>query len=105
MHSNRMSAALLAAVVLFACGASTEGVEQARQWMYQGDLARVGKLNDVAYQFYLKVAETFPNTPHGRSAAIRAEQMRRKALWVNSSPATETPENWVAEVFDFLIWP
>lgn len=105
MHSNGMTGWLLGAVVLFACAASSEGVDQARQWQYQADVARAGGMDAIAYRFYRNVAEVFPNTPHGRSAAVRAAQMRGHLLWVDRSPASEDPESFLGEAIDFLVWP
>ena len=105
MHSNGITGWLLGAVVLFACAASPEGVEQARQWQNQADLARAGGMDATAYRLYRKIAEVFPETPHGRSAAVRAAQMRSRLLWVDRSPASEDPGSFLEEAIDFLVWP
>lgn len=105
MRSNRMTGLVFAFTALLTCGASPEGVEQAKQWQYQADLARAGRMDGIAYRLYQAVAETFPDTPHGRSAAQRAAQMKARLLWVERSPSAEDPGSFLKEVFDFLTWP
>ena len=86
-------------------GASTQAVDQAREWQHSGDVAQSGRMWDAAYAFYSKVAETFPGTRHGRTAARRAREMRVKMLAPARSPATEDPFSWVGEVLDFIVFP
>ena len=105
MRSRVITLGLLLGVFALGTGASTEGIKQAQDWQYYGDVARAGKLWGPAYAFYTKIAETFPDTRHGRVAARRARQMRANMLVPDRSPASEDPMSWLGEVFDFVIWP
>lgn len=105
MRSDRMTWIGLAAVLLLGTGASPEGVGQAREWQRQGDLASAGHQWDIAYAAYVQIAETFPNTTHGRVAAARARRMRAAMLSPERSSSSEDLGSWIEEFFDFLIWP
>lgn len=105
MRSRVITLGLLLGVFALGTGASTEGVQQAREWQQAGDVARAGKMWDAAHQFYSRIAETFPDTRHGRVAARRARQMRANLLAPDRSPASADPMSWLGEVIDFVIWP
>ena len=104
---------LLIGVMVLATGASggvpplagSEGVGQARDWQHAGDVALSGRQLEVAYVFYKKVAETFPDTAHGRYAAKRARMLETRMLKPARSSDSEGPGNWIEEIFDFLFWP
>lgn len=105
MRSNRMSEVLLAAAWILGIGASTAGVNQARNWQRQADVASAVHQWDVAYAAYLKIAETFPDTAHGRAAAARARKIRAAMLSPARPPASDDPGSWIIEWVDFLVWP
>lgn len=105
MRSNRKTWIGLAMGVMLATGASTAGVDQAREWQRQGDLASAGHQWDIAYAVYLKIAEVFPDTAHGRVAAARARRIRAKMLSPVRPPVAENPGSWFEELIDFLVWP
>ena len=104
-RADWMQVGLLAAAWLLASGASPEGVEQARRWQYQGDLAQAGGLDEIAYVSYERIHRTFPGTRHGNLAADRMRNLRSQMAWPRQSPAQENPGSWTSEVFDFLVWP
>ena len=105
MRSRVITLGLLLGVFALGTGASTDGVQQARDWQYYADTARAGKLWGPAYAFYAKIAETFPDTRHGRIAARRARQMRAQMAAADRSPASEDPISWLEEAIDFVVWP
>lgn len=105
MRSRVIALGLLLGALALGTGASPEGVQQARDWQNAADVARAGEMWDAAYQFYAQVAETFPDTRHGRVAARRARQMRAQMLAPDRSPASEDPVLWVGEIIDFVVWP
>ncbi len=105
MHSRGIAAVLLLGAVALGTGASTEAVKQAQEWKRSGDVAQAGQMWDAAYGFYSKIAETFPDTRHGRAAAARAEEMRTKMLAPARSSAREDAFSWIGEVLDFVIFP
>lgn len=91
--------------VAFVDASPTDGVRQARDWLYAGDIAKAQHQWREAYEFYLKAAEVFPDTPHGRVAAKRARALVGNMISVERSSASEDPPGWVEEFFDFLVWP
>lgn len=105
MRSDRMTWIGLAAIWMLGMGASTEGIQQARDWQSQGDLALAGKQMPIAYTAYMKIATTFPDTAHGRRAAARARQIRAEMASPERSPASENLFSWIGEIIDFLTWP
>ncbi len=105
MHSRVITLGLLLGALALGTGASTEGVQQARDWQYQADVARAGKMWDAAYQFYARIAETFPDTRHGRVAARRARQMRAQMVAGDRPPSSEDPVSFIGEIVDFVVWP
>ncbi len=104
-RSNRWVWMGLAAVLMLGTGASTEGVQQARLWQWEGDVALAGQQWDVAYSSYMKIATAFPDTRHGRRAAARARSIRARMLSPDRSPASENPFSWIGELIDFVTWP
>lgn len=105
MRSNRKTWMGLAMVMMLATGASTAGVNQARDWQRQADVASAVRQWDVAYAAYLKIAETFPGTTHGRAAAARARKIRAAMLSPARPSASDDPGSWIIELVDFLVWP
>ena len=105
MRSKWMIGVLLTAVVFLTAGASPNAVQPARRWQHAGDVARAQEQWDVAYLFYSRIAETFPDTPHGRLARNRAVEARFHLLWPMRSPAEDSPASWLGEAIDFLTWP
>ena len=105
MRSRWIVGVLLLGAAVLGTGASTQGLDQAREWQHAGDVAEAGKMWDVAYAFYRKIAETFPDTRHGRTAARRAREMRVKMLAPARPSGREDPFSWVGEVLDFVIFP
>ncbi len=105
MRSKWMIGVLLTAVALLTTGASPEAVQEARHWQHCGDVARARQQWDAAYIAYARVAETFPDTPHGRAAKVRAREARFHLLWPQRSPAEDSAASWVGELIDFLTWP
>lgn len=105
MRSRWITWGLLLGVFALGTGASVDGVQQAREWQHAGDIARAKQQWDAAHVFYSKVAETFPDTQHGRVAARRVRQMRAQMVAPDRSPASEDPLSWVGEFLDFLLWP
>ena len=105
MRSGWLTGFCLMGVALVGTGASLDGIEQARRWQYQADLALAVGQREVAYSYYQRIAEVFPDTEHGRLAARRARALRRGLLWPDRSPTSEDPGSWFAEWVDFLVWP
>ena len=105
MRSAWVKGMLLAGVALLGTGASVEGIKEARQWQYQGDLARAHGQWEMAYLAYRQIADTFPNTRHGKLAAKRARVLEKRMRRIERSPAEEDAGYWVSEIFDFLLWP
>ena len=105
MRSRWVTLCLLMGAFALGTGASTEAVQQARDWQYNAEIARAGKLWGPAYAFYAKIAETFPDTRYGWVAARRARQMRARMLAVDRAPASEDPISWLEEAIDFVVWP
>ena len=105
MRSNQSIWMGLAAVMMLGTGASAAGVQQAREWQREADVARAGRQWDIAYTAYLKIATTFPNTPHGRLAAGRVREIQSQMLSPARSSASENPGSWLQEIVDFLVWP
>lgn len=105
MYSRVITLSLLLGVLTLGTGASPEGVQQARDWQSQADVARAGKMWDAAYQYYAQMAETFPGTRYGRLGARRARQMRAQMVTPARSPASEDPGMWLEEIVDFFVWP
>lgn len=105
MSSRWVAGVLLLGAFALGTGASVEGVQRAREWQRAGDLAAAGKMWDAAYQIYTKIAETFPDTRHGQTAARRAREMRAKMLSPARSSAREDPFSWIGEALDFVIFP
>ena len=108
----------LAAVLVFGTGASVEGpaikevpsnrldgIRQAREWQYAGDIAMAQKQPLVAHLFYEKVVKAFPGTPHGRLAEQRLQEIRETLREPETSPAQEPPGTWKKELKGFLTWP
>ena len=95
--------ALLFGVVGLSTGAvPVEGVLQAQEWLHAGDIAMQGGQYGIAYTFYQKVAETFPNTKYGRLAVYRGAHAKDKLR----HPAWRVPsgENFIREVVDLATW-
>ena len=105
MRSRWVTLVLLLGVFALGTGASIDGVQSAREWQHAGDLAEAEKMWDAAYQFYTKVAETFPDTRHGRVAAARAREMRAKMLVPARSSGRGDPVSWFDEILDFVLFP
>ncbi len=108
MRTNWVTLGLLAGIVMLGTGASPETVVQAREWQREGDVARAtntGGMDEVAYVAYSKIAQTFPDTRHGRVAAGRASEMRARLLTPQRSPASDDPGSWLEELVDFFLWP
>ncbi len=105
MRSRKMMWLLLGGLMLFGTGAAVDGVREARDWQWAADLARANHQPLEAYCYYVRTAQAFPDTPHGRLAAKRAERIHRELLKPQQSPAAETPCNWGEELVDFLTWP
>ena len=105
MRSRGMIGVLLIGAFVFCTGASVNGVRQARDWQYAGDLALANGQPVEAYFFHSKVAETFPGTPHARRAEKWTRTLNARLLRPIRSPASEDEGTWAEEIFDFLIWP
>lgn len=105
MRSRGVTWGLLLGVLALGMGASPEGIQRAREWQHAGDIARARQQWDAAYIFYARVAETFPDTRHGRVAARRVRQMRAQMVAPDRSPASDDPLSWMGELLDFLLWP
>lgn len=105
MRLTWMRGLLLAGVAVLGTGASVEGVKEARQWKFEGDIARTHGQWEAAYLAYARIAEAFPDTRHGRAAAKRARAIEAKMSSPARSPADENPASWLGEFFDFLLWP
>lgn len=105
MRSTPMIWMGLAAVMVLGTGASPSGVQQAREWQQEGDVAMAGHQWDIACSAYEKIATTFPNTRHGRRAEARLQVVREKMLSPARSPTSENPFSWIGELIDFLVWP
>jgi hypothetical protein len=96
---------LLVGALTFATGASIDGIRQAREWQYAGDIAMALDQPLVAHVFYEKVAKTFPNTTHGQLAQERLREIRALLREPAVSPAHEPPGTWEKDLTDFLTWP
>jgi len=97
---------LLAGVLIFGTGAApAEGVREADRLQREADVARSGGQWDIAYPRYMRMAELFPGTPHGRLGAARARKMRAAALNPDRSAASDDPVSWTYELVDFFTWP
>ena len=105
MRSSAMMWALLFTGVVLSSGASAGGVGQARDWQYSADVALALGDKEIAYTFYSKIAEIFPDTAHGRLAAARARSLRSAMLRPELSPAKENVGSVLGEIVDFLTWP
>lgn len=105
MRSRWMNGALLVGVLTFATGAAVDGIREAREWQYAGDIATALDQPLVASVFYEKVAKTFPNTTHGRLAQERLREIRALLREPAVSPVQEPPGTWKKELRDFLTWP
>ena len=105
MRSRWISGVLLVGVFTFATGATMDGIREAREWQYAGDIAMAKNQPLVASIFYEKVAKIFPNTAHGRLAQERLSQIRALLREPAVSPAHEPPGTWEKELTDFLTWP
>ena len=105
MRSHWVTLVLLLGAFTLGTGASIDGVQSAREWQHAGNLAEAGKMWDAAYQFYAKVAETFPDTRHGRVAAARAREMRAKMLAPARCPGKGDAVSWFDELLDFVLFP
>ena len=105
MRSEWMTGILLVVAALLTAGATPQAVQQARRWQLAGDVARAHEQWDAAYVYYSLVAETFPDTPHGRLARNRMAEARFHLLWPLRSPAEDSPASWIGELIDFLTWP
>lgn len=105
MRTQWMTGILLMGALVFCTGASVDGIRQAREWQWAGDLAVANGHPVEAYYFYQKIADTFPGTPHGRRAEKWTKTMNTRALRPVRSPASEDPGSWVEEVLDFVSWP
>lgn len=105
MRSTWMTLACLAGVVIFATGASVEGVQEARRLQRYGDIPTALGQPDAATVYYRRIAEVFPDSPHGRYAASRSRRMRSTLLRPQRGPGEESGAAWVGELIDFLTWP
>ena len=106
MRSDWTALSLLAGMVLIGTGAApVQGVREADRFQREADIARAGGQWDIAYPRYMRMVELFPETPHSRLGAVRAQEMGKAALKPNRSPASESPASWVEEIVDFLTWP
>lgn len=105
MRADAIKLGLLAAVLLLGTGASPDGVRQADRWSHKAQMAHATGQWDVAYDYYMKVAETFPGTPHGRLALRMARHMQDWAISPARSPADEDPVSLTCELFDLVTWP
>ncbi|MBI3333126.1 MAG: hypothetical protein HYZ93_03445 [Candidatus Omnitrophica bacterium] len=105
MRSRWRIGMLLAGLMLLGTGASLDGVRQAREWQYWGDVALANGRVAEANIFYGKVAETFPDSPHGRRAAGLFQKTQADLLTPEPSPASEDCASVKAELIDFLTWP
>ncbi|MDO8730282.1 MAG: hypothetical protein Q7J69_03740 [Candidatus Omnitrophota bacterium] len=106
MRSSWLVLSLLAGVLIFGTAAApTAGVREADRLQREADVARSGGQWDIAAPRYMKLAELFPETPHGRAGASRAREMRAWAREPDRSPASEDPVSWIHEIADFFTWP
>ena len=105
MRTQWMTGILLMGALLFCTGASVDGIRQAKEWQWAGDLALANGQPVDAYYFYRKVADTFPGTPHGRRAEKWSETLHTRLLKPVRSPASEDLVSWGEEALDFVIWP
>ncbi len=105
MRSTWMTWASLLGLVIFATGASVEGLQEARRWQRYGDIPTALGQWDAAYVYYRRIAELFPDTARGRYAASRSRRMRSKLLRPERGPGEESGAAWVGEFIDFLTWP
>lgn len=86
-------------------GNLADGVRQARYWQHAGDVAwNRGEL-EIAYTFYKKVADIFPETPHGRYAQLRMRMVEERLEQPQESPAEESWDTWKREVYEMFVWP
>lgn len=83
--------------------ADVEGVREAREWLYAGDMARTFRQPVVAYQMYETVADTFPETIHGKVAAKRARAMRATLRRPLRPPTSD--DGALVELIDLFLWP
>ncbi len=108
MHSRWITWVLLLGLMVLGTGASmhsVHSVQQARDLQWAGDLAMALEQWEVAYSFYKEMADTFPNTPHGRVAEYRLGILRGKMTNPARPPQMEHPASWLSEVFEVLTWP
>lgn len=105
MRSIWMTWASLLGLVIFATGASVEGVQEARRWQRYADNPIALEQWDASYVYYRRIAEVFPDTTHGRYAASRSRRMRGILLRPQRGSGEETGAAWMGEFIDFLTWP
>jgi len=105
MRSRGTICLLLMGALVFCTGASVNGIRQARDWQYAGDLALANNQPVEAYFFNSKIAESLPGTPHARRAEKWTRTLNTRLARPVRSPASEDPGTWVEELFDFVSWP
>lgn len=103
MRSKGVTWGLLIGIVLLGTGASMDGLREARDWQYAGDIAAANGQPMVAYGFYEKSAHFFAGTPHGEWAAQQAMQMKEILKQPAISPGEDEP--WTVEFLDHFTWP
>ena len=105
MRPDWLKLVLLAGVLMLGTGASPEGVREADRLQREADIARSGGQWDIAYPRYLKLVQLFPETPHGKLAAVQAAEMREAVFTPDPSPDSEDWAAWTREIVDFFTWP
>jgi len=80
-----------------------DGIWEARAWMHRADMALVHDQWLIAYEYYDRVAKTFPKTAYARRAISRRESLRYRLTHPGRPGGTGT--SWVQDVWEFLIWP
>ncbi len=101
---SAMTWMLLMGALIFCTGASVNGIRQARDWKWYGDVALANGQPVEAYYFYRKMASTFHGTPYARQAKRWTRPLNKQLLNPARSPAKD-PHPWTGELVDFLTWP